>query len=171
MTPFFNAVDRVATLDRVVKFWMGTPFHPYAGLRGVGVDCVHLAAALLAESGFKGRIFLPRYSIEGGCHLNRKLLVEFLCAREDFAPITVLPAAAELAKGCCGEVNVPVPRAELRAGDVLIFNLRKREHCGVCLGAEHFVHVYTKHAVTLNSLNDPSWGDLLVTAFRPMEES
>lgn len=39
------------TIAQEALSWIGTPFHPQAKLKGVGVDCVSLAAAAIEASG------------------------------------------------------------------------------------------------------------------------
>jgi cell wall-associated NlpC family hydrolase len=49
-----------AAIVATARAWLGTPWHHHACIRGVGVDCVHLAAGVLDDLGVE-RPALPAY--------------------------------------------------------------------------------------------------------------
>jgi hypothetical protein len=56
---FFDSVEQRDNLVCIARSWLGTPFHPHAAIRGVGVDCVHLLAEIYRESGLFAGYELP----------------------------------------------------------------------------------------------------------------
>jgi cell wall-associated NlpC family hydrolase len=58
-------------LQRVIdaaKAWIGTPYHPGARLRGIGVDCAQILVAVYSEAGFIPAIETGEYSIQVHLH-------------------------------------------------------------------------------------------------------
>ena len=49
--------------------WVGTPYHHYGRVKGVGVDCATLLACVYENSGVSGPIDIPAYSPQW--HINR----------------------------------------------------------------------------------------------------
>lgn len=53
------------------------------------------------------------------------------------------------------KIGVPVPREELKFGDLVFFNTRRRQnpgHVGIYLWNDFFVHASTKYGVTISSM-------------------
>jgi hypothetical protein len=65
---FFANEKRRRALEWEASSWVGTPFHAHARLKGVGVDCVQLAAALYIATGFLTEFEVGWYPIDGGNH-------------------------------------------------------------------------------------------------------
>jgi hypothetical protein len=66
--PFFADDGSRNRLVAIARQWLGTPFAPHACIRGAGVDCVHLCAAIYIEAGFLERFSAPKYTLDGGNH-------------------------------------------------------------------------------------------------------
>jgi hypothetical protein len=64
--PVFVDTGLVARLGEELHSWAGTPFFPRMAERGVGVDCVRFALAVLHGLGVVGPVDWPRYAIRGG---------------------------------------------------------------------------------------------------------
>ena len=63
----------------------------------------------------------------------------------------------------------PVPRDQLRAGDLLFFSIEgKMSHVGLYVGGERFVHAPSSgRTVTVADLNSPFYSAALIRAGRP----
>ncbi len=111
---------RRAEIVAAAHEWLGTPYHHQASLRGVGCDCLGLVRGLWRE----------------------------LCGPEPEAPPPYSPHWAEslgqetLALAALRHL-VPVPPAEARPGDVLLFRWREHlpaKHCAVLSAADRIIH-------------------------------
>jgi cell wall-associated NlpC family hydrolase len=76
--PFFETSAQQACLVAVATDWLGTPFHPHAAVKGVGVDCVWLAAKVYITCGVLERFDPPRYTMDGGAHNQLSQVVAWL---------------------------------------------------------------------------------------------
>ena len=79
MTPYFSNPIARAALWPSASSWLGTPFHGHACVRGHGVDCIHLAAAILTECGHLEAVpdFGP-YNLDGGHHEDASKVTDWL---------------------------------------------------------------------------------------------
>lgn len=149
MRSYFDDADRQARLREVARAWAKTPFHPHAAIRGVGVDCVNLLAAIYTESGALDGWEFPAYTMDGGDHRHTSQVLAWLDAHEKFAR---LPEDAPL-----------VP------GDLLSFRLgRVPHHVGLYLGERLFIHALRHCGVTESRLDDPTFGKRLKARYRPL---
>lgn len=66
MTPYFDTIARQTAFLSEAWSWLGTPFSENCAVKGPrgGVDCVHLAASVLFETGALSRIDLPTLPVE-----------------------------------------------------------------------------------------------------------
>jgi hypothetical protein len=78
MKAFFSEEKRRRALEWEASSWVGTPFHAHARLKGVGVDCVQLAAALYIATGFLTEFEVGWYPIDGGNHDEVSRVVEWI---------------------------------------------------------------------------------------------
>lgn len=62
----FEDPGMVDALRRELASWQGTPFFPRTARKGVGVDCIQFAIAVLQGVGVVGPVEWPRYSVKGG---------------------------------------------------------------------------------------------------------
>lgn len=150
MTPFFQSRDRQAQLVKAALEWIGTPFHPHAALKGVGVDCVWLAAQLYIECGVLRRFDPPRYTMDGGQHSELSQVCEFLDGSPAFVRVLETPF-------------------DLQVGDLLCFRMgRVVHHVGVVLTERTFIHVRQHYSVDQSHLDDPTWRKRLAAVYRPV---
>jgi len=83
----------------IARGWLGTPFHDCAQLKGVGVDCAQLLAAVYGEAGFLTGLVIEPYSPQFMLHDNDPLFETYVrrFARE-IDPADVKPADVVLYK-------------------------------------------------------------------------
>lgn len=157
MKPYFSTSDRVERLRASARAWKGTPFALGASIRGAGVDCVRFVAEVLTECGHLSGYQFPTYTIDGGDHLERSLVEEWLSDRSDF----------RLIRWGEGFHNL------LADGDVLEFQIGKgvAHHVGIVTVAERMDlwSAMGSDGVQLRTLRDKTWGRRLVRAWRPIE--
>lgn len=136
-------------LRAIILSWVGTPFHPHAGIKGVGVDCVHLGAEIFREAGHVDGYAFPTYSLGAGHHRDASQLTDWLDACPRFQR---------------------VPReSPLEVADVLCFRIgRCAHHLGVSVGGTRFVHALQRRKVLVSQLDDPTYGRRLVAVYRPV---
>ncbi len=147
--PFFNTPERIQLLSEAAGRWLGTPFHPHAGLPQVGVDCVHLLAAVYKETGALDGWEFPAYTMDGGDHRATSLVLEWLDRHARFERV---PA---------GETVQP--------GDLLCFRLgRVPHHVGLLIAGNRFIHAMRNYGVIESQLDDPTFAERFVAAYRPV---
>jgi cell wall-associated NlpC family hydrolase len=66
-----NAAEERARVVAIARSWIGTPFHHNARIKGVGVDCAQLLAAVFAEAALEDAT-LPEYSADWFLHEDRE---------------------------------------------------------------------------------------------------
>ncbi len=118
MNAFFSRWDRVERLQFAAESWLGTPFVPYAAIRGAGVDCVNLCAELLKGCGFEvpANQAWPRYAIDGGKHNRESQLTAWLDSNPGFQRVWLRGGA------------VLYTAADAMPGDLLCFRLGRSAH-------------------------------------------
>jgi cell wall-associated NlpC family hydrolase len=147
MTPYFSTPERLAALRAHAEQWLGTPFAAHAMVRGAGVDCVHLGAALYMACGVFTEFSPPNYSLDAGAHQADSQVVGWL----DSHP-------------CFLRFPVPLP------GDCLCFRFGKSEHhIGVLVDGAKFIHALPRRSVMFGSLRESYYAHRLAAIYRPME--
>ncbi len=148
-TPFYHTPERKRQLTEAAERWLGTPFHPHACILQVGVDCVNLLAAIYQESGALEGWQFPAYTMDGGDHRNVSQVLEWLDCHPRFER---LPA---------GE--------PLQPGDLLCFRLgRVPHHVGLLVTGNRFIHAMRHYGVIESQLDDPTFAERFVVAYRPV---
>jgi len=128
--------------------WIGTPYVHQASCRGAGADCLGLVRGIWRELYGAEPIALPAYT------------PDWNEARGEEALLT---GAHELMR--------PVPGAEARPGDLIVFRMRDRavaKHLGLLAatgGAAAFIHAYSGHGVVESPLTPP-WARRIAAYFR-----
>jgi cell wall-associated NlpC family hydrolase len=106
------AVDVAAARARVVacaRAWIGTPFHDLARVKGVGVDCAQLVAAVYEEAGVVAHVDTGYYAPQFMLHSKDERLANF-----------VLRYGREIAE------------ADAKAGDVVLYRVgRSFSHAAI----------------------------------------
>lgn len=150
-TWYFENAEKRTQLIWEADGWVGTPFRFKAMVKGVGVDCVHLAAALYIATGFLESFKPPRYSLEESMHSGVTKVIDWI----------------ELS-GRFRQLPAPTP-GELMPGDLLLFRIGKVEHhVGVAIGRDYFLHVICHHVAGMSNLTDPSWRERMTRIYRPL---
>jgi cell wall-associated NlpC family hydrolase len=142
--------DRQRHLAHVAQSWLGTPFHPHAAIRGVGVDCVHLLAEICREPDLFAGYELPRYTMDGGDHTDASQVLSWLEAHPRFRRIDLASEA-------------------LAAGDLITFRLgRVAHHVGPILSQKTFLHAIRDCGVLESRIDEKTYARRLLQAYRPV---
>jgi cell wall-associated NlpC family hydrolase len=152
MTPFFESVERVQRLRSFAALWVGTPFVSHASVRGAGVDCVNLAAAIYLECGALKPFTMPPYSIDGGQHNQFSQVIGWLGEQSELF------------------AHVPLNKDfRVQPGDLLCFRFARSEHhTGIVLEGLKFIHAPNRRKVEIASLTDPVYQRCLRAVYRPL---
>ena len=80
MKYYFEDEQRRKELKKVLEEWVGTPFKHKCGVKGLGCDCIHFAAAVFGELGLvkMREKDWPDYPRDWHLHNTRSLLIEGL---------------------------------------------------------------------------------------------
>jgi cell wall-associated NlpC family hydrolase len=126
--------------------WKGTPFFPHMARRGVGADCVHFVLAVYKEAGVAPlETVLPKYTLDGGLHLARSLVLDWLAT-------------------CPFVERETVPRE----GSVITFQFgRVPHHVGVVVDRGRFLHSVRGRGVVEGDLQDSTFRDKLTSSWKP----
>ncbi len=130
---------------RVARGWIGTPYHHQASRRLVGTDCLGLVRGIYRELYGREAEMPPAYSADWAEALGEETLLE--------------AAARHL---------VPTPDLGPRAGDVLVFRMRRgtvAKHAAVATGATAMVHALETAGTVEVAIND-WWRRRIAGAFR-----
>ena len=149
MSWYFAPTDRQGELNKEAFSWVGTPFHGRARVKGSGVDCVHLAAAIYGACGFLPALEFPHYSMDGGSHLTTSEVFKFVIDTGKFEQTD----------------------AALMPGDLLGFKMGNVvHHVGVCvINPQMFIHAYKGAGTIISWITDPTWKTRLLHVYRPIE--
>lgn len=160
MTPFFNSSDRIATLDREARTWLGTPFFPHSCAKGVGggVDCVHLVQDILVACGAMERQALPSFPMDWADHRSESVVLGVFTQDRYFAEHFVA---------------LPFPETPAQPGDILCFKVGACvHHIGLMLPGQHFIHALKPEGATILPLDVALAGQKLlgkiVRLYRPI---
>jgi cell wall-associated NlpC family hydrolase len=147
---FYASADRQRLLAQVARSWLGTPFHPHAAIRGVGVDCVHLLAEIYRETGLFAGYELPRYTMDGGDHADSSQVLSWLEAHPRFRRLDLATEA-------------------LAAGDLVTFRLgRVAHHVGLMLSEQTFLHAIRDCGVLESRIDEKTYARRFLLAYRPI---
>lgn len=112
--------EQFDALTRACCRWQGTRFHHAERLRGVGVDCANLLAAVYHDAGFIPNIELGAYPQQWMLHRTRERFLEIISEWAD-----------------------EVPESDLRRGDALVMRYgRCYSHGAVYLGERRIFHAF-----------------------------
>jgi cell wall-associated NlpC family hydrolase len=108
-----------ARVIAAAREWLGTPFHHAAQVKGVGVDCVHLVAAVYEAAGLTGKVEIEPYSVQVMLHRDDETVIRYLTryGREVEAP---------------------------GAGDVVLYRVGKSySHAGIVVAWPTIIHAHS----------------------------
>lgn len=115
--------------------WVGTPYHPHARVRGVGVDCAQLLIEVYAACGLIERPDVGVYSTQWHLHRGEELYLQWI---ERYAVATGAP----------------------RDGDLAIWKFgRTYSHAGILVGGDVIHALREARCVTITSLRDQPLAD------------
>jgi NlpC/P60 family putative phage cell wall peptidase len=129
------------------RSWLGTPYHHQASLKGVGSDCIGVVRGVWRTLYGTEAQAMPSYSPDWA--IGAELLLEG--ARRHL---------------------VEVDPAQLDAGDVLVFRMRRgrpAKHCGIVVvegGQQRFVHAWDAVPIVCETVLDDWWRCRIAAAFR-----
>jgi NlpC/P60 family putative phage cell wall peptidase len=135
---------RRAEIVEAARLWLGTPYHHQASLRDVGCDCLGLVRGVWRDLCGAEPEEPPPYSQSWAESLGQETLA--------------LAAARHLR---------PLPLADARPGDVLLFRWRAHlpaKHCAILSGPESLIHAHDGAAVAEVAFT-PWWRRHLSHAF------
>ncbi|MEY8688320.1 MAG: hypothetical protein AB9M53_00390 [Leptothrix sp. (in: b-proteobacteria)] len=119
--------------------WVGTPYHHHARLRGVGVDCAQLLAAVYSEVGLVPALDLGDYPVQWHLHRDEEAFLAWLVR--------------------CGATRRHEPPA---VGDVGVWRYgRAFSHGGIVVEAGDdplIAHAYIGRGVVLTRLSEQPLG-------------
>lgn len=137
-------------LIAAARSWIGTPFHARAAVKNVGVDCVHLMLEIYKEAGIlPPDSSLPTlYPMDGGSHLNRSLVVDFLKSDSNF---------------------YQVQKGKFQPGDLLLMNMgRVIHHTAFLEFKNRIIHAMDPAGVIYGDLKDPTISKRVEQVWRPV---
>ena len=113
--------------------WLGTPYHPGARIKGVGVDCAQLLIAAYEECGFlvQGEADPGPYSHEWHLHRSEEVYL------------------TNLLRFCDPVKYEPMP------GDIVMFKFgRCVSHAGIITNYPYLIHAYVGMGVIISRIDD-----------------
>lgn len=125
--------------------WIGTPYRHQGSRRGVGCDCLGLVRGVWRELYGREPETPPAYSAQWAAIDGRDALSE--AATRHFQP---------------------VPIAEARPGDLVLFRWREgrpAQHCGLLDEGGRVIHAYEGASVVSSPLT-PGWAGRIAGAYR-----
>lgn len=160
MKQFFSTAERIAQLEAEARSWVGTPFAPHAAVKGAGVDCVHLVAAIYQAVGALKDFSPPNYALDEGSHLKASKVFKWFEGRRDFEQVWHRPPVCEL----------PDIATLVLPGDTLCFRFGPVEHhAGLMLTAGNFLHALPGRVATISNLRESFYRCRITAIYRPME--
>jgi hypothetical protein len=160
MTPFFSTDARRQDLVRAALDWRDTPFVNHGMVKHAGVDCVHLVAAILIETGALKQFQWPNYSLDSGAHSKESALLAWMDNCPSFSKLPTWTLS------------------DIAAGDAICFNLKLSEHhLGLMLdegggpGASRsarFIHVLPQRRVIVSTFGESYYVRRITAVYRPV---
>jgi cell wall-associated NlpC family hydrolase len=114
----------------IARSWLGTPFHPHARARGVGVDCANLLVAIYSEAGLFPSLAVRRLPTDWHLHTATEWYVRTV---QDYAD----------------RIDPP-----WEPGDVLVYRgpqWPSAGHGGIYVGGGRIIHAVAAHARSLGA--------------------
>ncbi|WP_137135308.1 NlpC/P60 family protein [Rhizobium sp. FKY42] len=136
-----------ADIVALAESWIGTPYRHQGATKGVACDCIGLIRWVWRELyGCEPPLSVPPYAPDWAERAGEERLLQ--------AALTLFGA--------------PVPKAEMQAGDVLLFRWHAgcaAKHAGILADETSFIHAYEQVAVTRSALV-PAWRRRIVAVHR-----
>jgi len=73
---YFDDEKKQKELLKILKSWEGTPYRHKTGVKGKGVDCIHLTGYIMVEAGVIPKFTVPDYASDWHLHRTSELLID-----------------------------------------------------------------------------------------------
>ncbi len=165
MKPLIATDYEIRRFHREALSWVGTPFAIRSAVKGAGVDCVRFCAQVLTNVGHGCDYSnLPHYVSRSGHALVESRLIGWIEneGREWFQPVGAVNDIEFLQR---------ISSMRLAPGDVLTIRIGAvAHHAGIVFKDLRFLHAMEGGKVEFADLRDPTYGQRLVAAFRPIRK-
>lgn len=145
---FFRTPERVQALSKELSAWEGTPFRHRCGVKGLGVDCIHMVCHVLINLGAVPANIMrhvPGYPRDWHLHKRNTLLQDMIEKHLDVRQ---------------------VPIAEMKDGDIVIYRFgRSNSHAAIYCGGKIYQAVEGS-GVTRSSASDKQWNKRIRRVYR-----
>ena len=141
---YFDDIKKQKQLELILHSWLGTPYRHWAGVKGMGTDCIHFVARVLEEIGF-GPFEIPEYSRDWHFHNDIELLFNGIKDR-----LTVQSV----------DLNKPLN------GDIFLFKFGKTNSHSAIFYNEHLYQAVDKIGVLRLHWLDTKWHKRKQISFR-----
>lgn len=112
------------------KTWVGTPYHHYAGVKGVGTDCAFILIKVFASCGLIEDFIPPLYPLDWANHKSEEMYLSFV---DKYAH----------------QVESPLP------GDIALYKFgRCVSHAGIIIDDTTIVHALLGVGVTYSGVEE-----------------
>lgn len=129
--------DQRSAVVAEARTWLGTPYHHHGRVKGVGVDCGQLLAAVFAAAGVIAPVDLGNYATQWHLHRSEELFLQWLQR--------------------CGAQPLPAGAAP-QPGDIGVWHYgRTHSHGGIVVEAGPdplVVHAYIRRRVIPTRLSE-----------------
>ncbi len=125
--------ERRRVLD-VARSWVSTPFHDNARLKGIGVDCAQLLAAIYEEAGIMIHVATEHYSPQFFLHRDEERFLSYVTPR-----------------------TFEIEEKDAKPADFLVYKIgRVFAHGAIIIepGWPHILHAYSKEGFVTTGLGD-----------------
>lgn len=117
------------------RTWLGTPFHHYAGVKRVGVDCAFLLARVFEEAGLIAKQRIPAYPADWHIHREAERYLAHLIGMN------------------AGEIKGPP-----KPGDIVIFRFANCfSHGAIVESWPTIIHSYVGRRVERENVERAQW--------------
>ena len=124
-----NTIQRESVVAEALS-WLGTPYHPHARIKGVGVDCAHILCAVYENAGIVQHVDPGYYDSCWHLHRNEELYLQWI-------------------ERYCEPVEVVAP------GDVVLYRFgRTYSHSAIVIDDDLVLHAYIGRGVVLSRLSE-----------------
>ena len=112
------------------KTWVGTPYHHYAGVKGVGTDCAFIMIKVFSSCGLIEDFIPPLYPIDWANHKTEEMYLSFV-------------------NKYAHEVASPL------AGDIALYKFgRCVSHAGIVIDDKNIIHALIGVGVTYSGIEE-----------------
>lgn len=141
--------EEIAALEAAARSWVGTPFCEGSAVKGAGVCCHRLPAAVYQEAGWWPAVEVPAGPRAWARAQSRSLIAEWIDESGRFESLPV--------------------GAEARPGDLFGYRVgRTVHHLALVLGGGRLLHVGEGHGTVIVDAMPPVWARRCERHWRPL---